>query len=58
MTLVGLPYHRLQRGGRPGAWRPVLGVVMLTAAVLVVVPLLIQLGFMLGFALVGRDVAD
>jgi uncharacterized protein len=55
---VGLPYHQIHRGGRPGWWRPFLGVLLLAAAFIVVVPLLVQLGFAIGFAVTGRDVVE
>lgn len=55
---AGLPYHLIHRGGRPGWWRPFLGVVLLALAFIVVVPLLVQVGFAIGFAATGRDVVD
>ena len=55
---AGLPYHLVHRGGRPGAWRPIVGVLSLGLAFLVVIPVLVQLPFALGFALAGRDVVD
>lgn len=54
----GLPYHLIHRGGRPGWWRPILGVFLLIVAFVVVVPVLMQVPFAIGFALTGRDVAD
>lgn len=54
----GLPYHLLHRGGRPGVWRPIVGLVVLLAAYLIVVPLLVQVGFAVGLAAAGRDVLD
>ena len=39
---VGLPYHRIQEAGRPGAWRPIVGVLLM----------------FLGFALFGALVAS
>ena len=53
----GLPYHLLHRGGRPGWWRPLLGVLALIAAFVVVVPLLLQIPFALGLSFAGRAVA-
>ena len=53
---TGLPYHLIHQGGRPGRWRPFLGVVLLATAFILVVPLLVQLGFALGYAVTGRDV--
>jgi CAAX protease family protein len=54
----GLPYHQIHRGGRPGWWRPFLGVILLATAFIVVVPLLVQLGFAIGFAVTGREVVE
>jgi membrane protease YdiL (CAAX protease family) len=54
----GLPYHLVQRGGRSGAWRPIVGVVALVACFIVIVPVLVQVPFAIGLALAGRDVTD
>jgi membrane protease YdiL (CAAX protease family) len=54
----GLPYHLVQRGGRPGAWRPIVGVVALIACFVVVVPVLVQIPFAVGLAVSGHDVVD
>lgn len=54
----GLPYHLVQRGGRSGVWRPIVGVVALVAAFVLIVPLLLQVPFAIGLALTGRDVVD
>ena len=56
--MAGLPYHQVHRGGRPGSWRPLLGVGMLVAAFLVVVPVLLQVPFAVGLAIAGRDVSS
>ena len=53
-----LPYQQIQRGGRPGWWRPVVGITSLVAAMLVIVPIAWQLPFAIGLALAGRDVGD
>lgn len=53
-----LPYHLLHRGGRPGRWRPILGVLSLGLAFLVVIPVVVQVPFAIGLALAGRDVVD
>jgi len=52
----GLPYHLVQRGGRPGAWRPLVGMLALVASFLLIVPVLLQVPFAIGFAVAGRDV--
>ena len=56
--MTGLTYPEIQRGGRPGAWRPILGVFLLIMAFVAVVPLLLQVPFALGYAAAGRDVGD
>ncbi len=53
----GLPYHLVQRGGRPGVWRPFVGVFALVASFIVFVPVLLQVPFALGFAIAGDDVS-
>ena len=54
----GLSYPHLQRGGRPGAWRPIVGVLVLIACFVVVVPVLVQVPFAIGLAVAGKDVGD
>ena len=53
-----LGYHELQRGGRPGAWRPLLGVVLLLAGVFVAAPLVWQVLFAVGYAVAGEPVVS
>ncbi|WP_243057216.1 CPBP family intramembrane glutamic endopeptidase [Nocardioides sp. SR21] len=55
---TGLPYHLIHRGGRPGWWRPLIGVLALIASFVVFVPLLVQVPFAVGLSLAGRDVVD
>lgn len=54
----GLPYPLIQRGGRPGVWRPILGILVLIVSFIVIIPVLLQVPFALGFAVAGRDVGD
>jgi membrane protease YdiL (CAAX protease family) len=54
----GLPYHLIQRGGRPGSWRPIVGVLALIACFIVIIPVLVQVPFAIGYAVAGRDVGD
>jgi uncharacterized protein len=54
----GLPYHLVQRGGRPGAWRPIVGVLALIAGFVVAVPVLVQVPFAIGIGVTGHDVTD
>lgn len=55
---MGLPYHLIQRGGRRGVWRPIVGVVVLFVCFLLVVPVLVQIPFAIGLGLAGRDVSQ
>lgn len=55
---AGLTYPEVQRGGRPGAGRPILGVFLLVVAFVAVVPALLQVVFAVGYAVAGRDVGD
>jgi uncharacterized protein len=52
----GLPYHLILRGGRPGWWRPAVGIVSLVIGMLLVVPILWQIPFVIGFAASGGPV--
>lgn len=54
----GLPYHLVQRGGRPGVWRPLVGVFALIACFVVVVPVLLQIPFAIGLGVTGHDVTE
>ncbi|MFL6151351.1 MAG: CPBP family intramembrane glutamic endopeptidase [Ornithinibacter sp.] len=54
----GLPYHLIQTAGLPGWWRPVAGTFALVATLLVVVPVLLQVPFAIGYAVAGDPVAD
>ena len=58
MAAPGLSYPLIQRGGRPGAWRPILGVLVLIVCFVVVAPVLVQIPFAIGLALAGKDVGD
>jgi uncharacterized protein len=51
-----LPYHLVLRAGRPGWWRPVVGIVALVAGMLLVAPILWQIPFLIGFAATGEPV--
>ncbi len=55
MTGPGLPYHQVLRGGRPGAWRPAVGVVAFVLAMLVVAPILLQIPLLTYLGLTGDD---
>ena len=54
---TGLPYHQVLRGGWPGTWwRSVLGVTMLAAAMVLLLPLLVLLPFVAWYAASGQEV--
>lgn len=57
-TGEGLSYPLIHRGGRPGSWRPIAGVLVLLACFVVVAPVLVQVPFAIGLALAGKDVGD
>jgi uncharacterized protein len=52
----GLPYHLILRGGRPGWWRPAVGVLALVAGMLLAAPIAWQIPFLIGFAASGEPV--
>ena len=58
VEVPGLAYPEVQRAGHRGAWRSVLGMVLLGLAIVAVVPVLLQVPFALGFAVAGRDVGS
>lgn len=51
-------YHLILRGGRPGWWRYLVGVVLLLAGFVVVGPLLAMVPFVVWFAIDGQQVDD
>ena len=53
-----LEYHLILRGGRWGWWRPAVGVLSLAVGSILVLPLLLQLPFLVYFAATGQDVID
>ncbi len=57
----GLPYQQIHRGvprATAGWWRPVLGTTALVAAMLLVVPLMWQVPFAVGYLVTGQPVFD
>lgn len=52
----GLPYHLVLRGGWPGVWRPVVGMIALAAGMLVFLPLLVMVPFVVYFVATGQEV--
>lgn len=53
---MDLRYHEIHRGGRPGAWRGLLGVLGLGVGTFVIAPLVWQVVFAIGYAASGRPV--
>jgi uncharacterized protein len=51
----GLEYHRLHLAGRPGAWRPVVGVLLMTSALLVLLPTVALFPFVFWYVATGAD---
>jgi uncharacterized protein len=54
----GLPYHLILRGGRPGWWRPVVGVLALVIGMLLLAPILWQIPFVVWYAASGQPVLE
>ena len=53
-TSRGLPYHLILLGGRPGWWRPVVGIVSLVVGAGLLAPALVSLPFVVGLAATGH----
>jgi uncharacterized protein len=49
----GLPYHLILLGGRPGWWRPVVGIPALLLGAAVLAPALVSLPFVVGLSATG-----
>lgn len=56
MTQPGLPYHQVLRAGHAGRWRFVVGFVTFLVAMVLVVPLLLQIPLVAWIGLTGDDV--
>jgi membrane protease YdiL (CAAX protease family) len=55
---LGLPYHQILLGGRPGLWRYVVGVAVAAAGLVVVAPLIVLMPFAIWFLADGQPLAD
>ena len=55
---VGLPYHQVLLGGRPGWWRYVVGVLVVGLGMMIVAPFLLLFPFALWFLADGQDLID
>jgi len=52
----GLPYHLVLRGGWPGKWRPVVGLIALAVGMVLLLPLLVIVPFAVYYASTGQEV--
>ncbi len=55
---AGLEYHRIHRGGAPGVWRPLVGVLSLASGMLVFAPLLLLALFVVGYVIAGEPLEE
>ena len=55
---LGLPYHLVLTGGRPGWWRYVVGLVLMLAGLVIVAPLLLLGPFAIYYLANGADFVD
>jgi membrane protease YdiL (CAAX protease family) len=53
-TLPALEYHQLHRAGRPGWWRPLVGILLLAVTMVLVVPFLLQVTLLLALVVSGE----
>lgn len=51
-------YHELHRAGRPGAWRSIVGALLLPLLVFVVVPVVVALGVLVGLLASGQSMEE
>ena len=51
-----LAYYELHRGGRPGWWRPLVGILALVALLLIIAPILWQVPFLLWLVVTGQPI--
>ncbi len=54
----GLPYHLVLRGGWPGKWRPLVGLLALAAGMLLLLPLLVIVPFAGYYLATGQEVGS
>jgi membrane protease YdiL (CAAX protease family) len=53
-----LPYHRIHEAGRPGAWRPILGLVLMLAGFVLIGALVATALFAFIYAVTGQGMVD
>lgn len=58
MQREGLPYHLVLRGGWPGKWRPVVGLIALAVGMVLILPLLVMVPFAVYYAATGQEVSS
>jgi uncharacterized protein len=54
----GLPYHRIQQAGRPGAWRPLTGIVLMLLGFVAIGAVVATAVFALVYAVTGQGTVD
>ena len=54
----GTPYHLLLSTGRPGIWRPLVGIPLVVLGAFVVAPFVLQVPLLVFFVVTGQDVVD
>jgi membrane protease YdiL (CAAX protease family) len=54
----GLPYHRIQQAGRPGIWRPVVGIVVMFLGFVLIGAVVATIVFQLVYLATGRGTVD
>lgn len=54
----GLPYHRIQEAGRPGLWRPILGLVLMLFGFVAIGALVATGVFAIVYAVTGQGAVD
>lgn len=58
MADAELAYHQIHRGGAPGWWRPVVGILTLIVTMLVVAQIVLLVAFIVVFAIQGAGIQD
>jgi membrane protease YdiL (CAAX protease family) len=54
----GLPYHRIQEAGRPGVWRPILGLVLMLLGFVAIGAVVATVVFVIVYAVTGQGAPD
>jgi membrane protease YdiL (CAAX protease family) len=54
----GLPYHRIQEAGRPGAWRPLTGILLMLLGFVLIGAVVATIVFQIVYAATGQGTVD